>query len=367
MHIITRFDLGGAQKSLLELVSFLPKDEYEILIACGEDGILLAEALELKGIRVSIIPSLRREINFFHDIKALIQLRSFIKSKNIDIIHTHSSKAGIIGRWAAKLAGAPVIIHTIHGWEFYRGQNPVIRKFYVFLERLAAGITDKLIAVSNYDIEEGVKERIGAREKYALIRYGIRRKDFFPPAGNHPSLTVGMVACFKPQKSPEDFVRAAAIVVKEFPAAQFVLTGDGILRVKIERLIKKLKLNANIRLLGWRRDIPQLLSVFDILVLTSRWEGMPLVFLEAMAAGRPVIASAVCGNHEIIRDGENGFLFPCGDYEALAEKITLLIKNDRLRQGLGSKGRELLDETFESGYMASSFDKIYTGLTGTQR
>lgn len=367
LYIITRFDLGGAQKSLLDLAVSLPKDKYEIVIACGNGGILLDDALKLEGVRASVIPSLRREIIFFSDIKALIELRSFIKSQKADIVHTHSSKAGIIGRWAAKLAGVPVIMHSIHGWEFYRGQNPVIRNFYVFLERLTAPITDKLIAVSNYDIEEGLKERIGVREKYALIRYGIRRGEFYRPGSHSSDLAVGMLACFKPQKSPQDFIRAAGIVVKEVPSVKFFLIGDGVLRAKIERLIKKLELNGNVRLLGWRRDIAQLLTSFDILVLTSRWEGLPLVLLEAMAAGRPIIASDVCGNHEIIRDGENGFLFPRGDYEALAQKIILLIKNDKLRCRLGSKGRELLDDTFESGHMAGCFDRLYTGLTNTQR
>lgn len=362
LYVITQFDLGGAQHSLLSLLSILSKDKYEIFLSCAKTGILLDDVLHVPDIKVKLFSSLRREINPLYDLKALIDLYYVIKNNRIDIVHTHSSKAGILGRWAAKLAGVPVIIHTVHGWEFYRGQNPILRSFYVFLERMTAGITDKFIAVSDYDIEEGLRERIGARQKYALVRYGIRRGDFSAADKAGASAAVGMIACFKPQKSPQDLIRAAALVTQQFPSVKFMLAGDGVLRNEIERLINELNLTRNVILLGWRRDIAQLLSLFDILVLTSRWEGLPIVFLEAMAAGKPVIATSVCGNSEIIKDGKNGFLVPPGDYKALSEKIALLLKDKKLRENMGRQGFEMLNEPFEVSHMVNWIEQVYNAV-----
>jgi len=370
LYVITRFDLGGAQKSLLSVLSLLPKDKYEILLACGAEGILLKDALNIPDISVNVISSLRREIGPFYDFKALSDLRRFIKNKRIDIVHTHSSKAGIIGRWSAYFAGVPAVFHTIHGWEFYRGQNFFSRNLYIFLEKITARITDGLVAVSNYDIQEGLRQGIGVPEKYHLVRYGIRRNDFlYPPVnrevkkrelGLQPApFVVGMIACFKPQKAPEDFIRAASLVIRVIPEAKFLLIGDGVLRNRIERLIKKLNLSKNVALLGWRQDISEIIPLFDILVSTSRWEGLPAVFLEAMAAGKPIIATAVCGNSEVIKDGKNGFLVPAGDYAALSQTITLLIRDKNLRDNMGIHGFQMLNESFEVSYMVGQLEEIY--------
>jgi len=277
-----------------------------------------------------------------------------MKNRKIDIVHTHSSKAGILGRWAARSAGIRNIAHTVHGWSFHDYQGPVQKVFFIFLERITARFTSKLIVVCQCDKLRGLKEQIGREAQYAIITYGIKHEDFSWDKREAREMLgfscedtlVGMISCFKPQKSPQDFIHLADLSRDISAQIQFVLVGDGLLRREIEKLIRKSGLEEKVVLTGWRRDIPRLLAAFDILILTSLWEGLPIVILEAMAASLAVITTDTGGTREIVRDGENGFLVPRRDTSKMCQRLVLLLKDTALRQSMGLAAKNSIASSF---------------------
>lgn len=384
VHIITKLELGGAQQNTLFTVAHLTRSIYEPVLISGTEGLLVEDAVKLKDVKVYLIPELVRQIRPLKDVMVLLKLKRILKQLKLDagakipggssaiIVHTHSSKAGILGRWAARLAGIRLIIHSIHGFSFNDFQPSLMKAFYIFLERVTSIITTKFIAVSKSNIGKGISERIFTRDQVILIRSGIdvrkyqqvrldrvkKRKELGINAGIP---LVAMIACFKPQKSPLDFVRIAKIVSNENSEARFLLIGDGVLRSKIEELIEKLEIEDKILLLGWRRDIPEIMSCIDILVHTSLWEGLPRVLPQAMASGIPVVATEVDGAPEAIQNGVNGFLLPPRDINGMAEKIIYLIKHPEKTSEMGEKGKRLVEE-FDIWKMVEQQEELYSGL-----
>lgn len=378
LHVITKLELGGAQRTTLDLLTRLDRSKYRLFIATSPYGILTEEISKIPDIAAYLIPTLKRQISPFNDLRTLLKLFGYLKRNRIDIVHTHSSKAGILGRWAAKLARVPVVIHSVHGWSFHKGQNCFLRRFYIFMERLTAKVTDKLLVVSKSDIRKGENAGIATNGKYALIPYGIQIEKF---ARHHvdnrkkkkeldldPNCSlVGMVACFKPQKAPQDFIRAASLVVKVLPGVKFLLVGDGLLRGQIEILIDKLKMKDNVVLAGWRRDIPDIMSILDIFVLSSLWEGLPVVFLEAMATGLPIVATAVDGSCELVKEGVNGFLVPAKDYRLLAQRIITLLKEKERARKMGREGQGMITGSFDLNCMVDRIENVYDQLIKEKR
>lgn len=373
LYLITKLELGGAQKQLLSLIRYLDRDRYNIFLITSKRGLLVEEALSIDGLRVNRLSSLARPINPLKDILAFVVIYNFIKRNKIDIVHTHSSKAGILGRWAAKLAGVNMIVHTVHGWSFNDYQNLLLRQFYIALERFTAKITDKLIVVSNIDMDRGIRKYIGEQTKYILIRYGINHGEFINNLEdnvkirreiglNDNEFLVGMISCFKPQKAPLDYIKLAASVRKFYPQTKFILVGDGILRRKIEKLIDKFNLRGNIILTGWRRDIPRILSAIDVFVLTSLWEGLPIAVLEAMVSSKPVVTTNTGGVSEIVKHGENGFLVPCRDIEAMKEKIFDLLKDAEFRYRIGRRAKQDLNSDFRIEGTVRQIQSLYEYL-----
>lgn len=373
LHTITKLELGGAQENTLYTLQNLNRERYNLFLAANDKGILIEKAKELKDVKAFFIPELVRPINPLKDLIALIKLFRFCKREKIDIIHTHSSKAGISGRWAAKFAKVPIIIHTIHGWGFYPKQNFLKRRLFIFLERITGKITDRLIAVSQANIETGIQNRIGEKEKYILTRSGIKSSQFQNVEVKivekkkelgleEDTKVMAMIAPFKPQKAPLDFVKVANQVIEKRPKTQFLLIGDGELRPEIERLTKEFNLEKKVILTGWRRDIPQILKVIDILALTSRWEGLPRVFPEAMASELPIVATKVDGAPEAIEEGVNGFLVSVGDIKGMAEKIIALLDNSELAEEMGKKGKEKVFPEFDIDLMVEKIDNLYQEL-----
>ncbi|MEI6631407.1 MAG: glycosyltransferase family 4 protein [bacterium] len=370
LYVITKLELGGAQTQLLSLIRRLDQQRFKVFLFTAIDGVLINEAQAIPGITLKKSRCLGRLINPFKDLLALIEIRRFIKKNDIEIVHTHSSKAGIIGRWGGKLAGAGVIIHTVHGWSFNDYQPSLIRLFFIWLERLTARFTDKLIVVSNCDKRKGLGNFIGEDNKYALIRYGIDYSKFGPREESireelgvgAKNLLVGMIACFKPQKSPQDFIRLAFLVRQQMPRVKFILVGDGPLRADIEKLIKRLELEEQVILTGWRRDIPQMLAALDIFVLTSLWEGLPIAVLEAMVSSKPVIATHTGGIGEVIAEGETGFLVSPHDLHKLAQNLVALLKDESLRIKIGVKAKEAMGPRFALSTTSESHLDLYLEL-----
>lgn len=370
LYCITKLELGGAQKQLLSLLGRLSKDKFEIFVFTADEGYLLNDALSLPGVKVKSSNFLKRPINPFKDILALIEIYRFIKQNKIDIMHTHSSKAGILGRIAAKLAKTKYIFHTVHGWSFNDFQPFLLRKCYIGLERICAKLSDKIIVVSIHDKEKGLKNRIGEESKYALIRYGVDFEEFKKPAENSKEglgigpqeMVVTNISCFKPQKSCLDFIELAHSVSRRFSNVKFLLVGDGVLRKKIERLIHKLGMQKQVILTGWRRDISAILSATDVLALTSLWEGLSIAVLEAMSAGKPVVATDTGGVKEVIVEAENGFVVKLRDTRQMAQRIIQLLKDDGLRKNMGERSQNLLGTGFRVESLIRSHQDLYEGV-----
>src|SRR3989338_6208181 len=370
LYVITKLELGGAQKHLLSLITNSDKSKYNIFLFTAQEGLLLNDALAISGLSIKTSSNLTRPINFFKDLLALLEIYNFIKKHNIDIVHTHSSKAGIIGRLAAKLAKTKIIIHTVHGWSFNDYQPFSLRIFFLCLERFVAQFTNALIVVSYSDREKGLRNHIGKDNKYMLIRYGINLNKFKANdcqikeelGLNKDDLVVGMISCLKPQKSPGDFIKLAYLVNKTIADVKFILIGDGILRKGIERLILKFKLQKQVTLLGWRNDIPAVLSAIDIFVLTSLWEGLPITALEAIASLKPVVATDTGGISEIIQEGKTGFLVPPRDMNNMAEKLKMLLGDESLRRRIAQKARDSLNHDFTIDDMVRNTQDLYEDL-----
>jgi glycosyltransferase involved in cell wall biosynthesis len=372
LHIITRLIIGGAQENTLFTAELLDSDIFDVDVLCGPqtgpEGSLIADARK-RNINLFIEKNLVREIRPIKDFFIFFRLIYIIKKNAYQIVHTHSSKAGILGRWAAWFAGCPVIIHTVHGWGFHDYQRPWLRNIYILLERLTLKITTKLIAVTRKDIEKGVGAGIGKNQNYTLIRSGIELDRFKNPKRlaadvrselgiPQDAKIVGTVTRLSPQKAPLIFLQIAALVLEREPNTFFVMVGDGPLRDEIEIRARELGINGHLILTGLRRDVPELLQLFDLFVLTSLWEGLPRVIPQAMAAGIPVIASMADGNAEIITNNENGLLVKPNNIEDSVDTILKTLNDAEKRKRLSENAQSGLDE-YGVQTMIENLEKLY--------
>ena len=366
-HIITMLELGGAQQNTIYTASHLRNDTFDGYLCYGPGGILTDEANSLMPGKTTFIPHLIREINPYHDTRALIEIYHALKKIKPQIVHTHSSKAGILGRIAAFLAHVPVIIHSIHGFGYTKYQNLLVYHLLKTAEWSVSKITTHFIAVSQANLNQGIQEKLFTPNKVSLIRSGIAldsfkkaspgsvREEFSIQTHQH---LITMIACFKPQKSPLDFIKVADQVYQDNKETRFLLVGDGVLRELIETEIKNRNLENIVILTGWRRNIPEIIAASDIIVLTSLWEGLPKTIIEAMAGCKPVVATRVDGTADVIKDGENGFLVVPHDIEAFAQKIRILLENKTLANKFIQASQTLLNE-FDSNLMVKKQEELY--------
>lgn len=369
-HIITRLELGGAQQNTLYCCAHHDPKKYRVLLLTGKGGYLDPEARHhAERYKTHFIPPLKHPVRPLWDLVAFFRIAWILWREKVDIVHTHSSKAGILGRWAAKLAGVPRVIHTIHGWGFYPGQFFLTRWFYQFLEGWTAVLTDILIAVSDDNRKEGLALGIGREDQYRVIHSGIEPKKYAIPASHgrkaRARLGAGRRPCvlvlsnFKKQKSPLDVVRVASLLSVRSPKVFFIWAGDGELRPRVEQEIAERGLRQYFRILGWRDDVASLLSACDVLLLTSLYEGLPRVVLQAMAASKPVVATAVSGTPEAVKPGVTGFLHEPHDWEGMAESLHRLITEPKTALEMGRNGRKALKGTFLIREMLSEIEKLY--------
>jgi glycosyltransferase involved in cell wall biosynthesis len=354
-HIITKLELGGAQQNTLFTVGHLDRTRFRPVLITGEVGLLDTDAKAIAGVEFHQVPVMAREIRPWQDLRAVVGMAILLRKIKPDIVHTHSSKAGILGRLAARLAGVPVIIHSIHGYGFTRFQPSLQRRFLIAAERLAARFTTKFFAVSEANRRMGLDLGLFRAEQCRVVRSGVDlgkiRNIRIDPArkkrelGMDPNVPViGMVGPLKPQKAPLDFVLAAARIHREKPEVQFLLVGDGELRRKVDQTVDELGLRRVFHLVGWRRDVPEILRCLDVFMLTSLWEGLPRVYLEAVASGVPVVGTRVDGACEVILDDVNGYLVPPGDVEGLANRVLRLLGQPALVARMKQQGDALTSE-----------------------
>ncbi|MCR4295715.1 MAG: glycosyltransferase family 4 protein [Elusimicrobia bacterium] len=371
-HLVTRLDLGGAQQNTLHTVRHLDRELFEPVLICGRGGLLDEETKGDASVRTVFVESLQRDIHPFVDLLALLELTKVLLAEKPDILHTHSSKAGILGRLAAALAGVPVVVHTYHGFGFHDRQPPSVKGLYVFLERLCARFTDALIFVSRANVDYAAAHGIARPEEAVLIRSGVALAGLPAPVdaaklkmsagvGMHKPLVVS-IGNLKPQKNVADLLEAAALTLKAVPEARFVFIGDGPQRRALEARAFALGLNDRFIFLGWRRDAAQWLAAADVFVMSSLWEGLPRALVEAMKTGKPAVCYATDGVVDLIKNGENGFMVEPGDHAALAARIAELLEDEPLRRRLGEAAAASIGPEFDIDGMVRAQEALYGRL-----
>lgn len=368
-HIITRLDFGGAQANTLYTASALDRRRFDAFIVAGPGGILEARAEPGRLIEVR---SLAREINPFKDFAAFFELKALLRGMAPLVAHTHSSKAGILGRLAAAAAGVPVLVHTFHGFGFHPRQHFLKRSLFVLLEKFCARFTDALVFVSRSNMETARAAGIGSAEKYRLIRSGVRlagypaaadraakRAELGLSAGDTVVLSIGNA---KPQKNPRHFLEAAARLSALHPSARFVFAGGGEELEALRAAARDRGLEKTCLFTGWREDSAELLAVSDVFVLTSLWEGLPRSLVEAFKTGLPAVCYRTDGITDILRDGVNGFSAEPGDLDAFCAALSGLLGDAGLRARLAAGAAATDLREFEIDYMVRQQEDLYAEL-----
>jgi glycosyltransferase involved in cell wall biosynthesis len=376
LHPITRLIVGGAQENTMYTAAMLDKERFQAEILSGpqtgSEGSLIDE-VRANGVPLTIVPDLVRQVSPWHDLRALSGMARIMRQAGYTIVHTHSSKAGILGRLAARMAGVPIIVHTVHGWSFHDYMPAPMCTFYKLLERWIASFTDAIIVVTDRDKQKGLQAHIGKEEKYHLIRSAIPLEDFNPASKNRqatrqalkiPSkaVVVGNVGRFSEQKNPLDWVRVAGIIGRSDPRIHFLLVGDGPLRPLVETRLQEEGIRDRTILTGLRRDVASLMSAMDIFMLSSLWEGLPRVIPQAMAMGLPVVANQADGTDDAIHDGENGYLCSPGEVEMMAERCQDLVCDPLKRLEMGERGRAYATKEFDLQRMITQIEALYEQL-----
>ncbi len=348
LQFITRLDLGGAQETCLQQCKLLLRRGDEVHLLTGAGGELMTDARALSGLLLHVWPDWLHRVAPVRDLRCLLRLARMIRRERFDLLHTHCSKAGFVGRLAAAVAGGSTrVIHHVHGWSFNPIQPWAVRRALIALERLAARPGFVLLTCSESTAAEGRRARIGRDEDRKVLHYGIDRTPNLRRRGREAirrRLGLGredvlflQVGNLKPQKDPVTFALASVEAGRALGRARFWIVGDGPLRAAAERIARDGGLGRRFKLLGWRRDVPDLLAAADVLVLTSRFEGLPIAVLRGMAAGLPIVATRVDGTPEAV-DGA-GFIVPPGDVGAVAAAFVALGRSPRLRRVMGQRGR----------------------------
>lgn len=376
LHVITRMIVGGAQENTLLSCALIDAKHFPSTLLTGPEtgaeGELHAES-QARGVRLVVEPNLVRRLSPWHDVVATWRLWRTIRAGGYDIVHTHSSKAGILGRVAAWLAKAPVIVHTAHGWSFNEHQPWHMYWLYVWLERFCARFSGAIVVVGRPDRDEGLALRIGRPEQYRLIRSGIEVPSYRDVAITREqarlrlglpadAFVIGSVGRLCEQKAPLDLLEAFVPVAHARPEARLVFVGDGRQRRELEAAIARHGLGDRVLLAGLRRDVPELLRAFDVFALASRWEGLPRVFPQAMAAGLPIVATLVDGAPDAITPGVNGWLVEVGDMTAMAHRLGALAADPVAARRMGAAGRARVDE-FSAQRMVDDLSDLYTKLS----
>jgi glycosyltransferase involved in cell wall biosynthesis len=383
LHIITRLIVGGAQENtLLTCEGLAAMPEYEVTLASGIDrgpeGDLLDRARE--SVNLVLVPELGRAINPIADVRALWELYRLIRRGRYHIVHTHSSKAGVLGRIAAKLAGTPLIVHTLHGLVFHEYQPWVVNRTWRLVKRLCAPMTDHFLSVSSVIVEKAVAAGIDEPEKFTTVYSGMEldwflnskadgaavRREFGIPAD---APVVGKIARLFPLKGHDELMDAAPEIVRRSPNVRFFLVGNGILYDHLHERARAAGILDNFVFAGLirRERIPEMLAAMDVVVHTSLREGLARVLPQALAMGKPCVSFDIDGAPEVVIDGETGYLVRAFDYQTLADRISALLADPGLRAIMGANGKRHVDPRWRAETMVAETARIYSELASRCR
>ena len=373
MHVITS-TVGGAGMHVYYLAEFLSKDQFHTAVAFTPGQHLDYKFYEMG---IDIVPlHMGRNINLLGMLKDYRMLIKYFKKHEIDIVQTHNTLAGIIGRIAAKRAGVPVRIHMIHTFAAHANVSNFKKKIYSGLERFLDRLTTHYIAGSDYIKREAVQRNIAGENKITRIYYAVDTEKFLQIDRSTPCINqrkksldigedtkiVGFVGRLEEQKGPDVFIEAFAQVVAQNPLVKAMIIGDGHLREMLEQKCAELGISSNVMFLGWRKDIPELFSVMDIFCLASRWEAFGIVFAEAGCLEVPVVSTQVEGIPEVVINGKSGFLVPKDSPDLLSKEINLLLENPKLAHEIGAFGKQYVLNNFSISKMISTHERLYKKL-----
>jgi len=374
LHVITRFAGGSGGNTLLSAIG-LDARRYEVWIAAAPGGPLW-EVAERAGVRTVHLPNMGETISPIGDIKALGSLMRLMRRERFSIVHTHSSKAGVLGRLAAWLTRAPVVIHTFHGFAFHDFMSAGRRRVYGWFERSMRSRADRYLAVAPRVAREAVEMRLAPPGSVVVVPSSVEldripttsdpalRRELGVPEGVSVVGTVGRIVF---QKAPLDFVRMAAIVRQTHPDVRFIMVGDASLEsapLEAETRAEADRLGVEVIFTGFRPDAPKIAAMLDVFVISSLYEGLGRSLTEAMAAGRPVVATAVNGVPDLVEPGSTGLLAPPADPAALAECVSWLLDHPDEGRRMGAQGRTRVLSIFDAGTMCAMLDAEYCRLLG---
>lgn len=371
LHVHVSSILSGSGVNTLLTMGGLNKDKYDVEFACAPGGELVDEVRK-HGIKYKPVKHFVDPMSPYNDFIALFELLRIIKKGKYDIVHTHNSKAGFVGRLAAKIAGVRIVIHTIHGFSFNSFEGSLRRNLFVWLERFSAKFTDKLMVVSNPIRERGLALHIGKKEHYLTVHDGVDVERFKSSFNNEikrkefnikrDDLVIGFVSKLWEGKGHVCSLQAFKDIVVEFPNAKLMFVGEGYLKKKLKKKVRRLDLKGSVIFTGLRNDIAELNSIFDIAILPSFFEGLGRSLIEAQAAGKPVVATRVGGIVDVVEDGKTGMLVEPNNPRALKYALIALLQDPQLRKSMGSAGQGRIDKEFSVQNMVKKIEEVYEEL-----
>jgi len=369
LHLITRLDVGGSTENTVISATRMPRGVFACGIVAGrtvEPPPGLEAELAGAGVEWIRLPHLRREVNPARELCALVGLWREIRRFRPDVVHTHSSKAGVLGRLAARLAGVRHVVHTPHGHIFDGYFNPAVTRTFIGLERLAARWTDRVVTLSDEEARDHLRHGIGRPEQFVTIPSGVDLDLILQPAPvrivpGRP--VIGTVARLVPVKGITHLIDAAPRIFSEVPDAQLLIVGDGELRQSLQAQAQALGVEDRVHFTGFRADAPALLAGMDVFVLPSLNEGMGRVLVMAMALGKPIVATRVGGIPELLNGGEAGMLVPPANPSAIAEAVLAVIRDPDLAERIAAAGRSR-STRYSARAMVEALAGLYREVVG---
>jgi len=379
IRVIARLNIGGPAIHTIILNEGLDKNRFDSHLITGKpaqgEGDMTDLARE-KGIKLTIIPELSRKINLWPDMIALWKLFKIIKKEKPDIVHTHTAKAGVLGRSAAILNRVPITVHSFHGHVFHSYFSSTATKVFIFIERIFAKFTDRLIVVSD-SIKGDILKHLGtaSETKTSVLRLGLNLEKFkntnqlkgeFRKELNIDTavLLVGIIGRLTAVKNHKLLFEAIRFLKDESPDlnVRFLIIGDGELRSSLESCAANLGIREWVQFVGWRKDIPRVYADLDIVALTSLNEGTPLSIIEAMAAHKAVVATAVGGVPDLVEDKKNGWLVDSNDAAKLKQALSILLKDEKLRNKIGQTAGLHVYERYSKEQLIENVENLYKDL-----
>lgn len=378
-HVITRLIIGGAQENTLLSCEGQHALGHDVTLitgpAEGPEGSLMLRA-KTGGYRVIVIDEMKRSILPVKDFRTYLRLKQVLAEIRPDVVHTHSSKAGILGRWAADAVKVPGIVHTIHGLSFTASSSRVVNHVYRMLERQAAPLTHKIVCVADAMREQSLAAGVGLPDQYVTIYSGMETRPFLEPdvppevmrdrLGIEPDeVVIGTVARLFHMKGHDDLLDIAPRLVSMYPNVRFLWVGDGVLREHFQARMDQMRLRSKFLITGMvpPEQVPSLMGAMDIVVHPSRREGLARALPQGHLAGKPVVTYDIDGAREAVEHGVSGFLVPPFEQDELAERLMTLLDDPSLRQSMGEAGREHALARFDVRVMVDELEKVYAEVT----